>query len=76
MLLALIRVWDTNKRAIRVHSVVAALSKKELIDALAADRAARIGLLEVIEDVKDDFQKKIGVAPSRSTCSSSLSRVS
>jgi hypothetical protein len=46
MLLALMRLWDKDNRAVRMDSIAAALRKKHVIDALAADRAASIGLPE------------------------------
>lgn len=58
MLLALTRLWDKNKRAIRMDSVWTTLRDKEVIDALALDRAKRGGWLEVLDEVKDDLTKK------------------
>jgi hypothetical protein len=43
MLLALMRLWDKDDRAVGMHSIAAKLGDKRVIDALAADRAACIG---------------------------------
>lgn len=58
-LLALIRLWDTNKRAIRMRFIAATLREKKVIDALALDRANRFGLREAIyETMRNDIGKK------------------
>jgi hypothetical protein len=41
MLLALIRLWDKDRRAIGMQSIAATLHEKEVIDALALDRVNR-----------------------------------
>src|SRR6202167_540380 len=43
MLLALMRLWDKIPGAIRMDSIAETLRDKRVIDALAADRANRIG---------------------------------
>ena len=58
MVLALVRLWDTNKQAIRMKSVAATLRETEVTDALALDRASRLGLLEVIDEVRSDLERK------------------
>ena len=59
MLLALIRLWDTDRRAIRMRSIVDTLREKEVIDALALDRAHCPGMPESIyEMMRDDLRKK------------------
>ena len=40
MVLALMRLWDKDKRTINLHSMGNALSDKRIVDALAADYAA------------------------------------
>src|SRR5450759_60347 len=37
MVLALVRLWDTNPKAIRMQSIAADLSEKRVIEALAVD---------------------------------------
>ena len=58
MVLALIRLWDTNPKAIGMQSVAATLREKEVIDALALDRVKRLGLPEAIDQMRDDIGKK------------------
>jgi AbiU2 len=58
MVLALIRLWDTNKQAIRMQSVAATLREKEVIDALAIDRVKGLGLPEAIGQMRDDLGKR------------------
>jgi AbiU2 len=41
MLLALMRLWDTTNRAVRMESIAATLSQKDVIEALAAGRVGR-----------------------------------
>jgi hypothetical protein len=62
MLLALTRLWDTNKQAIRMKCVWTTLRDKEVIDALAFDRAKRGGWLEVLDEMRNDFRKKAAEA--------------
>ena len=59
MVLALIRMWDTNKqpRGIRMQSVPAALCEKGLIDALAVDRANGLRLPEAFGQMRADLGK-------------------
>jgi hypothetical protein len=59
MLLALIRLWDSNKQAIRMQSIAATLREKEVIDAIAQDRMNRPGMPEAIYDeMRNDLGKK------------------
>jgi len=58
MVLALIRLWDTNTQAIRMQSVAATLREKEVIDALAADRVNGLGLPEAIDQMRLDLGKR------------------
>jgi hypothetical protein len=58
MLLALIRLWDSNTQAVRMQSIAATLREKEVIDALALDRANHLGLPEAIDEMRDDLGKK------------------
>lgn len=58
MLLALTRLWDTTKPAIRMTLVRDMLRDKDVIEALAFDRAKRGGWLEVLDAMTDDLKKK------------------
>jgi hypothetical protein len=60
MVLALIRLWDTNPRAVRMQSISAALRESEVVDALALDRVRHLGLPEAIGAMRDDLGKKAG----------------
>ncbi|CAN7785717.1 hypothetical protein LJR034_008630 [Caballeronia sp. LjRoot34] len=44
LLLALTRVWDTNKQAVRMSLIADRLRNKKLFEALVQDRASRLGL--------------------------------
>lgn len=58
MLLALMRLWDNNKQAVRMTCVRHALREKEVIDALTVDRASRMGGLDVVDAVRADLGEK------------------
>jgi AbiU2 len=64
MLLALMRLWDSTRYGehIRMQSVWATLRKREVIDALALDRANCMGWHDVVDGVRDDLGKKAGAA--------------
>jgi hypothetical protein len=57
MLLALMRLWDKDTRAIGMESIAATIGDPHLIDALAADRAARIGLPEAEGEVRKELSQ-------------------
>jgi hypothetical protein len=52
------RLWDTNSKSIRVESIGASLRNREVIEALALDRAERLVFLDVIDAMRDDLGKK------------------
>lgn len=58
MVLASIRLWDTNKQAIRMQSVAATLREKEVINSLAAARVKGLGLPEAIDQMRADLGKR------------------
>jgi hypothetical protein len=58
MLLALMRMWDKTKQALAIQSIADILRKDEVIDALALDRANRLGWLEDIDEVRNDLRKR------------------
>jgi hypothetical protein len=60
MLLALIRLWDTNPKSIRMGYMVATLRDREVIDALVLDRMRRLGLPDAIDAMRDELGKKAG----------------
>jgi hypothetical protein len=58
MLLAMIRLWDSNQNAIRMQSVFDALHNQEMIEGLALERVDRLGMAEAIDEMKDDLNKR------------------
>jgi hypothetical protein len=58
MILALMRLWDKDRRAIGMESVWATLRDGEVVDALALDRARRLGLLDAFKAMRDDLGMK------------------
>jgi hypothetical protein len=56
--LALMRLWDRNKQAVRMSLIVATIRKSAVIDALAADRAKRFDWPGVVEQMRADLQAK------------------
>jgi hypothetical protein len=57
MVLALIRLWDTNTKAIRMQSIAATLGEKEVIDDLVAERVNGLGLPEAIDEIRLELGK-------------------
>jgi hypothetical protein len=62
MLLALIRLWDKDRRSIRMQCIAANLSDKEVINALALDRANRRSWPEDFEEMRKDIGERTGEA--------------
>jgi hypothetical protein len=58
VVLALIRLWDTTKKSVRMELIWHHLRNKEVIDALARDRASRMGWGDVLEYVQEDLTGK------------------
>jgi AbiU2 len=58
MVLALVRLWDTNPRGIRMQSIWKDLRDTEIVDALALDRARRLGFEDVLEHMREDLAKR------------------
>ena len=58
MVLALIRLWDKNKQALRMSLIVATIREKAVIDALAEDRAKRFDWPGVVDAMRADLQAK------------------
>ncbi len=58
MLLALMRLWDKPKGAVRMEFIAATLNKRGVIDALALDRVHRLGLPEALDEMRDDLRRK------------------
>jgi len=62
MLLALMRLWDKEAKAVRMDSIATTLRDKQVIDALAADRAARIGLPEAEGQMRKELGQRADAA--------------
>jgi hypothetical protein len=63
MLLALMRLWDKQPKAVRMESIAKALRDKRVIDALAADRGARLPVAEdqIRQDLRQSADKAIAL---------------
>lgn len=57
MLLALMRLWDTDSRSVQMESLGVALRDKRVIDALATERANNIGLPEAVDQMRLDLTR-------------------
>jgi hypothetical protein len=62
MLLALMRLWDRDARAIGMEAIAETLRKDSFIDSLAADRAARIGLPQSVDQMRIEVGKTADAA--------------
>jgi hypothetical protein len=62
MLLALMRLWDTDSRAVRIDRIAREARQECIIDALAADRAAPYRDVEVRDQMKQDLMEKANKA--------------
>ena len=58
MVLALTRVWDRHKQAVRMSLIVHTIRKSAVIDALAAERAKPFNWPGVFEQMRADLQVK------------------
>lgn len=60
MLMALMRLWDTDRRALRMTAIAEKLRNKEFFDALVAHRAGRIGLSSsgIAQCMRDALESK------------------
>jgi hypothetical protein len=52
------RLWDTNPEAIKMQSIWHDLRDKEVVDAIALDRARRLGFEDVFEQMREDIGKR------------------
>jgi AbiU2 len=58
MLLALMRLWDKDSKGIRMDFIGRTLSDSNTINALAADRAARFGTIDVEIHMRRDMARR------------------
>lgn len=57
MLLALMRLWDKTRGTVKMDEIADTLSDRHLIDALAADRAAKYGARHIEAAMQNDFRR-------------------
>lgn len=57
MMLALVRLWDKSRQAVRMQSIAATLRSGNLIDVLAKHRVDAIGLPEAFGEMRTDLGK-------------------
>jgi hypothetical protein len=63
MLLALMRLWDKNSKTVRMkESVADILRDQSVVNALAADRAARIGMADEEDQMRSDLSQRASEA--------------
>lgn len=62
MVLALMRLWDKSRGSVRVWRIAENLRNPSVIDALARDRAERIGLSEAVDAMRADLGEKAAEA--------------
>jgi hypothetical protein len=62
MLLGLMRLWDKDARAVGMESIAVTLRDRNVINALAADRAARIGLPEAEGAMRKELGQRASAA--------------
>lgn len=58
VVLALVRLWDTNKQSVRMDAIWKTLKEKDVIDALAQERADNMGLNGVLVHVRQELAGK------------------
>lgn len=58
MVLALVRLWDTNPKALKMQSIWNDLRDKQIVDALALDRASRTVFLDVLDQMREELGKR------------------
>jgi acyl-homoserine lactone acylase PvdQ len=58
VLLALMRLWDKGSRNIRLDDIGRRLSKGHLVDALAADRAARFNDANIETEMREEMRRQ------------------
>lgn len=58
MVLALVRLWDTNPKGLKMQSIWNDLRDKQIVDALALDRASRTVFLDVLDQMREELGKR------------------
>jgi hypothetical protein len=59
MVLAMMRLWDNNKQAIRMSLIDATIRDRAIIDALAVDRAKRFVWPGVVDVMRADQAEEV-----------------
>jgi hypothetical protein len=58
MVLALMRIWDRDARAVGMQLIVDAIRTNDMMDALTKDRVANLGIADVEAAIRTDLDKK------------------
>jgi AbiU2 len=58
VLLALTRLWDKDRRSVRIEEIARILSDTHMIDVLAADRASRVDDVHIKAAMKEDMKRQ------------------
>jgi hypothetical protein len=58
MVLALMRLWDNDQRAIGMQAIARALDDARVIDALTDDRASRLKISGVDEEIRETLRNQ------------------
>ena len=58
MLLAMMRLWDSSKGAVRMERIAKIIGDKHIIDTLAVDRASRFNDIHIEAEMKEDLRGK------------------
>lgn len=59
MILALMRLWDRDPRAVGVPAMIKTTSRNAVMDALVADRASRLGITGVNDEIRQTLAEKM-----------------
>ena len=57
VLLAITRLWDKSRGSIRIEEIARTLRKREIVDALAADRAVRFKDAYIEAEMREDMHR-------------------
>jgi hypothetical protein len=58
VLLALVRLWDRDARAVSMYAIAATIRKTPVIEALAFTRATRIGFPEAVDQMRESLSQR------------------
>jgi hypothetical protein len=58
VLLSITRLWDKSRGSVRMDGIARTLRKREIVDALAADRAARFNDANIETEMREDMRRQ------------------